>query len=107
MLNAQIAAGLWRRNGLSVREQSYHYLNVTLRDRTSAFDLLVLQAMACIIQPDHMLRTVVEQFDLHSWFSAHPRSSYEMVQAVFLAEECLQLVIGTAFAQTAHFGRPM
>ena len=76
VLNAQIAAGLWRRNGFAIRDQNYHYVGVTLRDRTYAFDLLLLQMAACILQPDHMPRLIVEQFELLDWFSA---VSYHMM----------------------------
>jgi len=94
VLNAQIAAGLWRRNGWAIRDQSFHYVGVTLRDRTYAFDLLVLQAMACLIQPDHFLRLVVEQFDLAEYFSPAPRAPFDHDQTLYLAEECLHFIIG-------------
>jgi hypothetical protein len=94
-LHAQISAGLWRRNGLSMREQNVHYTGVTLRDRTFALDLFLLQAVACVLQPDHLLRLLVAQFDMVSWFAAPPQSTFEPAQALFLAEECLQLVTGT------------
>ena len=95
VLNAQIAAGLWRRNGFAIRDQNYHYVGVTLRDRTYAFDLLLLQMAACILQPDHMLRLIVEQFELLDWFFSVPLAPFEQSQSLLLAEECLQLIICT------------
>ena len=95
VLNAQIAAGLWRRNGFAIRDQNYHYVGVTLRDRTYAFDLLLLQMAACILQPDHMPRLIVEQFELLDWFSAVPQAPFEQSQSLLLTEECLQLIICT------------
>ena len=96
--NAQIAAGLWRRNGFVMRNQHSFYAGVSLRDRTYAFDLFVLQAVACTLQPDHILRLIVDQFAVENWFTARPWSTFEHQQALFMAEECLQLVIGMACA---------
>ncbi|KAJ3219991.1 hypothetical protein HDU67_007724 [Dinochytrium kinnereticum] len=68
VLLAQIHAGLWVRNGHSMRDQAYTYMNHLLRDLSDNY-LYLLQTSCVILGPDAFFATMLDKFGLIEWFS--------------------------------------
>lgn len=102
VLCAQVHAGMWRRNGFSLVNQIYYYHNVKCRVEMFDKDLIMLQAGASMMDPNHFLMIVLSRFELyHIFSSADCRKRYgrenankDVVQQNnTLIEEMLHLVI--------------
>ncbi|XP_051504014.1 E3 ubiquitin-protein ligase UBR2 isoform X2 [Myxocyprinus asiaticus] len=102
VLCAQVHAGMWRRNGFSLVNQIYYYHNVKCRMEMFDKDLIMLQAGASMMDPNHFLMIVLSRFELYHIFSApdfRKRCSREnankdvVQQNNTLIEEMLHLVI--------------
>ncbi|XP_016924050.2 E3 ubiquitin-protein ligase UBR1 [Drosophila suzukii] len=72
---AQVAAGMWRRNGYSLLHQLYFYRNVRCRVEMLDRDIVCLQIGASLMESNEFLIHVLNKFNLISW--AH--SNYETV----------------------------
>ena len=94
---AQIKAGLWVRNGTSLRTQSYHYKEIVLRE-CSNIDLYLLQFAASVIKPDLFLAMILDRFEVAWWFAPDALTKkhqlYTATRAGTLVQEMLQLLIG-------------
>nr|XP_055026843.1 E3 ubiquitin-protein ligase UBR2 isoform X5 [Misgurnus anguillicaudatus] len=102
VLCAQVHAGMWRRNGFSLVNQIYYYHNVKCRVEMFDKDLVMLQAGASMMDPNHFLMIVLSRFELfHIFSSSDCRKRYgreninkDVVQQNnTLIEEMLHLVI--------------
>ncbi|XP_057197580.1 E3 ubiquitin-protein ligase UBR2 isoform X2 [Triplophysa rosa] len=102
VLCAQMHAGMWRRNGFSLVNQIYYYHNVKCRVEMFDKDLIMLQAGASMMDPNHFLMIVLSRFELyHIFSSADCRKRYSrdnankdvVQQNNTLIEEMLHLVI--------------
>ncbi|KAG7462626.1 hypothetical protein MATL_G00186810 [Megalops atlanticus] len=102
VLCAQVHAGMWRRNGFSLVNQIYYYHNVKCRVEMFDKDLLMLQAGASMMDPNHFLMIVLSRFELyHIFSSADCRKRYNresankdvVQQNNTLIEEMLHLVM--------------
>uniref|UniRef100_A0A8B9JVH3 E3 ubiquitin-protein ligase n=1 Tax=Astyanax mexicanus TaxID=7994 RepID=A0A8B9JVH3_ASTMX len=97
VLCAQVHAGMWRRNGFSlVNQVIYYYHNVKCRVEMFDKDLMMLQAGASMMDPNHFLMIVLSRFELFHIFS-----SDVVQQNSTLIEEMLHLimmVVGERFA---------
>uniref|UniRef100_A0A8C1YWS9 E3 ubiquitin-protein ligase n=1 Tax=Cyprinus carpio TaxID=7962 RepID=A0A8C1YWS9_CYPCA len=102
VLCAQVHAGMWRRNGFSLVNQIYYYHNVKCRVEMFDKDLIMLQAGASMMDPNHFLMIVLSRFELyHIFSSADCRKRYSrenahkdvVQQNNTLTEEMLHLVI--------------
>ncbi|KAJ8014253.1 hypothetical protein DPEC_G00038350 [Dallia pectoralis] len=69
VLCAQVHAGMWRRNGFSLVNQIYYYHNVKCRVEMFDKDLVMLQAGASMMDPNHFLMIVLSRFELYHIFS--------------------------------------
>ncbi|XP_066553161.1 E3 ubiquitin-protein ligase UBR2 isoform X2 [Amia ocellicauda] len=69
VLCAQVHAGMWRRNGFSLVNQIYYYHNVKCRVEMFDKDLMMLQAGASTMDPNHFLMIVLSRFELYHIFS--------------------------------------
>uniref|UniRef100_A0A8C9W3E4 E3 ubiquitin-protein ligase n=1 Tax=Scleropages formosus TaxID=113540 RepID=A0A8C9W3E4_SCLFO len=110
VLCAQVHAGMWRRNGFSLVNQIYYYHNVKCRVEMFDKDLIMLQAGASMMDPNHFLMIVLSRFELyHIFSSADYRKRYNrenankdiIQQNNTLIEEMLHLimmVVGERFA---------
>uniref|UniRef100_A0A8B9JMI0 E3 ubiquitin-protein ligase n=1 Tax=Astyanax mexicanus TaxID=7994 RepID=A0A8B9JMI0_ASTMX len=110
VLCAQVHAGMWRRNGFSLVNQIYYYHNVKCRVEMFDKDLMMLQAGASMMDPNHFLMIVLSRFELfHIFSSADCRKRYNrenankdvVQQNSTLIEEMLHLimmVVGERFA---------
>lgn len=94
VLNAQIGANLWIRNGPSMAYQSERYYGLMTFDR----DLLLLQMGLVHLQPNQFLGIYFQRFQLLDYFFSisldqmHPAQA-EREKVVKVAEECLQMLI--------------
>ncbi|XP_061821734.1 E3 ubiquitin-protein ligase UBR2 [Nerophis lumbriciformis] len=102
VLCAQVLAGMWRRNGFSLINQIYYYHNVKCRVEMFDKDVIMLQAGASMMDPNHFLMIVLSRFELfHIFSSADCRKRYacretnkDLVQQNnTLIEEMLHLII--------------
>ncbi|XP_030626324.1 E3 ubiquitin-protein ligase UBR2 isoform X2 [Chanos chanos] len=111
VLCAQVHAGMWRRNGFSLVNQIYYYHNVKCRVEMFDKDLVMLQAGASMMDPNHFLMIVLSRFELyHIFSSADCRKRYNrenankdvVQQNNTLIEEMLHLimmVVGERFVE--------
>uniref|UniRef100_A0A7N6ABE3 E3 ubiquitin-protein ligase n=1 Tax=Anabas testudineus TaxID=64144 RepID=A0A7N6ABE3_ANATE len=97
VLCAQVHAGMWRRNGFSLINQIYYYHNVKCRVEMFDKDIIMLQAGASMMDPNHFLMIVMSRFELFHIFScADVRKRYRedlVQQNNTLIEEMLHLII--------------
>ncbi|KAJ3037015.1 hypothetical protein HDV00_002148 [Rhizophlyctis rosea] len=94
---SQIRAGIWVRNGFSVRSQALHYREVTLRDCYDQ-ELFLLQTAAVLQGSDKFMTTLLDRYDLVAWFQGRPREASTLTglepgQLTHLAEDLMQLLI--------------
>lgn len=92
---AQMKAGMWVRNGFSLKHQMQTYKNVSQRDLTHNRDIFLLQTALVIINPSRMLVTMIDRFNLVHWMQGdyHAPGGYEEMQVLDLAEDFLHLLI--------------
>ncbi|KAI0890602.1 uncharacterized protein GGS22DRAFT_15740 [Annulohypoxylon maeteangense] len=64
---AQIKAGMWVRNGISLRHQAGTYKNILHRDVTHARDIFLLQTAMVICNPSRVLASIVDRFGMENW----------------------------------------
>ncbi|XP_056148374.1 E3 ubiquitin-protein ligase UBR2 [Lampris incognitus] len=100
VLCAQVHAGMWRRNGFSLINQIYYYHNVKCRVEMFDKDIIMLQAGASMMDPNHFLMIALSRFELFNIFSAADcRKRYRdgnkdvVQQNNTLIEEMLHLII--------------
>ncbi|VDB86546.1 unnamed protein product [Peniophora sp. CBMAI 1063] len=91
---AQIRTGLWVRNGFAIRGQLLHYRDFMLRELCYDQDIYVIQMALIILDPDLVLVSILDRFQLVEFFSgstAHP--AYEGSQLPGMVEEMLYIII--------------
>jgi E3 ubiquitin-protein ligase UBR1 len=99
---AQIRTGLWVRNGFAIRGQLLHYRDYMLRELCYDQDLFILQAGFVLLDPDLVLVTMMERFQLLDWFSGnttHPL--YEGNHLIVMVEEFFYALI-TSLSERAN-----
>ncbi|KAI0395766.1 hypothetical protein F5Y17DRAFT_422200 [Xylariaceae sp. FL0594] len=64
---AQIKAGMWVRNGISLRHQAMTYRNNVSRDVTHARDIFLLQTAMVVCDPGRVLASIVDRFGMEKW----------------------------------------
>lgn len=94
VLLAQIRAGVWVRNGYGVRNQAHHYREISLRENTFDADVCLVQLGFAVVSPDVLLVTLLDRFQLVSWFTGDSQHDhYDASQLIFMVEELLNLLI--------------
>lgn len=66
---AQIRVGLWVRNGFAIRGQLMHYQDYMLRELCFDQDLFNLQIALVLLDPDVVLVTMLDRFNLTTYFN--------------------------------------
>ncbi|RWS26023.1 E3 ubiquitin-protein ligase UBR2-like protein [Leptotrombidium deliense] len=96
---AQFRAGMWRRNGYSLVNQVYFYHNVRLREEMYDRDILMLQYVASLIDPNEYLINLLNKFGLFVWTQENyeygnrkPEEDF-VRQTITLVEEFLNLLL--------------
>ncbi|RXM32552.1 E3 ubiquitin-protein ligase UBR1 [Acipenser ruthenus] len=69
VLAAQVAAEMWRRNGLSLVSQVYYYQDVKCRDEMFDKDIIMLQIAASKMDPNHFMILILQRFELFEFFN--------------------------------------
>uniref|UniRef100_A0A8B9KQN1 E3 ubiquitin-protein ligase n=1 Tax=Astyanax mexicanus TaxID=7994 RepID=A0A8B9KQN1_ASTMX len=90
VLVAQVAAEMWRRNGLSLVSQVYYYQDVKCRDEMFDKDAIMLQIAASKMDPNHFIMLVLLRFELFEVFNGNCSSKDQWNR---LTEEMLYLLI--------------
>ncbi|KAI0818053.1 hypothetical protein GGR55DRAFT_673883 [Xylaria sp. FL0064] len=85
---AQIKAGMWVRNGISLRHQAMTYRNIVTRDVTHARDIFLLQTAMVVCDPARVLASIVDRFGMEKWV----KGFYEMTSAAQDATQHLDVV---------------
>lgn len=66
---AQIRVGLWVRNGFAIRGQLMHYRDYMLRELCFDQDIFNLQTALILLDPDVVLVTMLDRFNLTTYFN--------------------------------------
>lgn len=90
VLIAQVRAGLWVRNGFPIRGQLVHYRDFMLRELCYDQDLFLIQAALLLVDPDLVLVSILDRFQLRDWMSGHTNHpECEPAHLASLVEELL------------------
>ena len=92
---SQMKAGIWVRNGLSLRHQMLTYRGVQSRDLAHHRDIFLLQTAMVTCDPSRVLASMIERFGLDDWIRGRYiiRAGYEPGQQLDVAEDFLHLLI--------------
>ncbi|CAG0883513.1 unnamed protein product [Cyprideis torosa] len=99
VLTAQVHAAMWRRNGMSLMTQLYHYHSVKCRSEMMDRDLVLLQYSAAHLDQNDFLIHALNRFDLLDWameptanVDIHPDEDY-LRHLNIIADEFLSFLI--------------
>jgi len=100
---AQMKAGMWVRNGLSLRHQMGTYRGVSHRDFGHHRDIFLLQTAMVICNPSRVLASIVNRFSMDDWMRGHfvTRAGFELSQQLDIAEDFIHLLIVILCDRTA------
>jgi E3 ubiquitin-protein ligase UBR1 len=92
---AQMKAGMWVRNGVSLKHQWVQYRAVLYRDVGHHRDLVLLQTALVACEPGRVLASMIDRYGLDDWMRGDFTSPSwrEEGQSIDLAEEFLFLLI--------------
>jgi E3 ubiquitin-protein ligase UBR1 len=92
---AQMKAGMWVRNGLSLRHQMGTYRGVANRDFGHHRDIFLLQTAMVICNPSRVLASMIDRFAMDDWMRGHfvTRPGFEPSQQLDVAEDLIHLLI--------------
>ncbi len=92
---AQMKAGMWVRNGLSLRHQMGTYRGVSNRDFGHHRDIFLLQTAMVICNPSRVLASIVNRFSMDDWMRGHfvTGPGFELSQQLDIAEDFIHLLI--------------
>ena len=92
---AQMKAGMWVRNGMSLRHQMGQYKGVTQRDVGYHRDLFMLQTALVTCEPSRVLVSMIDRYGLAGWVAGTFQSppSCEDAQMLDIAEDFVYLLI--------------
>ncbi len=93
---AQMRAGIWVRNGITLRHQMTQYRSVSQRDVSHQRDLFLLQCALVLCDPSVFLASMIDRFGLVGWMTGKYDSSqhgFEDSQAIDVVEDFVHLLI--------------
>ncbi|XP_001354328.3 E3 ubiquitin-protein ligase UBR1 [Drosophila pseudoobscura] len=97
---AQVAAGMWRRNGYSLLHQLYFYKNVRCRVEMLDRDIVCLQIGASLMESNEFLIHALNKFNLIGWAQSNYESKLaesplddEFMRQLSMIDEFLELLI--------------
>ncbi|XP_016970698.1 E3 ubiquitin-protein ligase UBR1 isoform X2 [Drosophila rhopaloa] len=97
---AQVAAGMWRRNGYSLLHQLYFYRNVRCRVEMLDRDIVCLQIGGSLMESNEFLIHVLNKFNLIAWAQANYETMLaenpvddEFMRQLSMIDEFLELLI--------------
>ncbi|PWY91824.1 N-end rule pathway, recognition component UBR1 [Aspergillus sclerotioniger CBS 115572] len=91
----RMKAGMWVRNGLSLRHQMSQYRGVSSRDFAYYRDIFLLQTALVTCDPSRVLASIADRFGMIDWMTRDymPRAGYEDSQIIDVAEEFVHLLV--------------
>ncbi|PWA01216.1 hypothetical protein BB558_002700 [Smittium angustum] len=93
VLMGQIRARMWVRNGYVVKSQAHHYREISLRENTYDQDIFLIQFFLCVWpDPDQILVSIVDRFELHEWFRGNMYGGNEGSRAISDLSQYFELV---------------
>jgi E3 ubiquitin-protein ligase UBR1 len=92
---AQMKAGLWVRNGMSLRHQMTQYKGVSFRDVGYHRDIFLLQTAFATCNPSRLLATMIDRYSLENWMRGMygADKNREDLQQVDIVEDFIYLLI--------------
>jgi E3 ubiquitin-protein ligase UBR1 len=93
---AQMRAGIWVRNGVTLRHQMNQYRSVSQRDVCHQRDLFLLQSALVLCDPSVFLASMIDRFGLTGWMTGKYEASqhgFEDTQAIDVVEDFVHLLI--------------
>lgn len=93
---AQIKAGMWVRNGISLRHQAVTYRNVLNRNVTHHRDLFLLQTALVVCDPSRVLASILNRFGMDNWvkgFFEARSAAQDETQHLDVIEDMIHLLI--------------
>lgn len=93
---AQMRAGMWVRNGMSLRHQAGTYRGVMQRDVSHHRDILLLQTALVICDPSRVLASVIDRFGMEKWvkgFFEQKSTAQDDAQHLDVIEDMIHLLI--------------
>ncbi|KAH9869628.1 hypothetical protein IAQ61_006837 [Plenodomus lingam] len=93
---SQMRAGIWVRNGITLRHQMTQYRSVGQRDVAHQRDLFLLQSALVLCNPSVFLATMIDRFGLMGWMTGKYEAShhgFEDTQAIDVVEDFVHLLI--------------
>lgn len=92
---AQMKAGLWVRNGMSLRHQMAQYRAVSFRDVGYHRDIFILQTALVTCDPGRLLATIVDRYGLECWLRGKYNNgdAFESSQRIDIVEDLVYLLI--------------
>lgn len=92
---AQMRAGMWVRNGITLRHQMSTYRGVGQRDVSYQRDIFLLQVALVTCSPATFLASMIDRFGLMNWATGayDNRPGFEDTQIVDVVEDFVHLLI--------------
>ncbi|KAK3942130.1 E3 ubiquitin-protein ligase [Diplogelasinospora grovesii] len=93
---AQMKAGMWVRNGLSLRHQAGTYRGVSQRDVSHHRDIFLLQTALVVCDPSRVLASIVDRFGMEKWakgFFEQKSKAQDDIQHLDVVEDMVHLLI--------------
>ncbi|KAM7223185.1 hypothetical protein V8F06_001398 [Rhypophila decipiens] len=93
---AQMKAGMWIRNGLSLRHQAITYRGAPQRDVSHHRDILLLQTALVVCDPSRVLVSIIDRFGMEKWVKGifeQKSQAQDDLQHLDVVEDMLHLLI--------------
>ncbi|KAL2264382.1 hypothetical protein VTK26DRAFT_4850 [Humicola hyalothermophila] len=93
---AQMKAGMWVRNGLSLRHQASTYRGVSQRDVSHYRDIFLLQTALVVCDPSRVLASIVDRFGMEKWVKGifeQKSKAQDDAQHLDVVEDMIHLLI--------------
>lgn len=92
---AQLKAGMWIRNGFTLRQQMSTFHNFIQREITSQRDIFLLQVALVVCPPETLLAAIIDRFGMSGWVNGNLdiTQGWEDHQQLDVAEEFVHLLV--------------
>ncbi|KAF2742690.1 RING finger domain-containing protein [Sporormia fimetaria CBS 119925] len=94
---AQMRAGTWVRNGVTLRHQMTQYRSVSQRDVSYHRDIFLLQVAFVLCNPSAFLATMIDRFGILDWmrgkWNFDQPDGFEDAQTIDIVEDFVHLLI--------------
>lgn len=93
---SQMKAGMWVRNGMSLRHQAGTYRGVTQRDVSHHRDVFLLQTALVVCNPSRVLASIIDRFGMEKWvkgFFEQTSTAQDDAQHLDVVEDMIHLLV--------------